>query len=181
MCPPPPHTLPIYTHTASPSPPPPPPPPPPPATHAPNVHRAAFTGCPAKRARNTSDHASRSPTFAGASGATDLVALGRPMLADPEWANKAKAGQAPGNFVRGGLAEGFVKMSPYGAAVSNAARARAEAAKAEILKGGFAVFRGGLKDNKGNVVVPVGKNYAETAIELESTSWLVEGVIGSTS
>ena len=98
-----------------------------------------------------------------------------------DFANKAKAGQAPGNFVRGGLAEGFVKMSPYGAAVSNAARARAEAAKAEILKGGFAVFRGGLKDNKGNVVVPVGKNYAETAIELESTSWLVEGVIGSTS
>ncbi len=28
-----------------------------------------------------------------ASGATDLVALGRPMLADPEWANKAKAGR----------------------------------------------------------------------------------------
>ncbi len=97
------------------------------------------------------------------------------------FAKDMKAGQAPGNFIRGGLAEGYVKMSPYGHAVSAEARTRAEAAKAEIMKGGFAVFKGGLKDNKGNVVVPPGTNYAETAIELESIGWLVEGVIGSTS
>jgi simple sugar transport system substrate-binding protein len=87
----------------------------------------------------------------------------------------------PGNFIRGGLADGYVKMSAYGPAVSAAAKTRAEAVKAEILKGGFSVFRGGLKDNKGNTVVPVGTNYVETAIELESIGWLVEGVIGSTS
>jgi basic membrane protein A len=83
------------------------------------------------------------------------------------------------NFVRGGLAEGFVKTSPYGPAVSAAAKAQADKVKAEMMQGGFAVFKGPLKDNKGNEVVASGKAYVETAIELESTNYLVEGVIGS--
>ena len=83
------------------------------------------------------------------------------------------------NFVRGGLAEGFVKMSPYGPAVSAEARARADAVKAEIMMGGYVVFKGPVKDNKGKIVVPAGSNYGETAIELESTNWLVEGIQGA--
>jgi basic membrane protein A len=90
-----------------------------------------------------------------------------------------KAGKPLENFVRGGLAEGFVKTSPYGPAVSAAAKEHTDKIKAEIMKGGFSVFKGPLKDNKGNVVVPAGKAYVETAIELESTDYLVEGVIGS--
>jgi simple sugar transport system substrate-binding protein len=70
-------------------------------------------------------------------------------------------------------------MSAYGPAVSAAAKTRAEAVKAEIMKGGFAAFSGPLKDNKGNTVVPAGKSLPETAVELESTNWLVEGVIGA--
>ena len=85
------------------------------------------------------------------------------------------------NFVRGGLAESFVKMSPYGAGVSAEARKHIDAVKAEIMKGGFAVIKGPLKDNKGNIVVPAGAAYPETAIELESMNYLVEGVIGSLS
>ena len=34
------------------------------------------------------------------------------------------AGEPLPNFVRGGLADGFVKMSPYGPAVGEAARKR---------------------------------------------------------
>ena len=83
------------------------------------------------------------------------------------------------NFVRGGLTEGFVKMSPYGPAVSDAARKQIDAVKAEILKGGYAVFKGPLKDNKGNLVVAADKAYQETAIELESMNYLVEGVVGA--
>jgi simple sugar transport system substrate-binding protein len=90
-------------------------------------------------------------------------------------------GKPLGNFVRGGLAEGFVKTSPYGPAVSAAAKAHTDKVKAEIMKGGFSVFKGPLKDNKGNTVVPAGKAYVETAIELESTNYLVEGVNGSIS
>ena len=93
----------------------------------------------------------------------------------------AQGGKPIPNFTRGGLAEGFVKMSPFGPALSDAGRKNVTAVKAEIMKGGYSVFKGPLKDNKGNVVVPAGKAYPETAIELESCNYLVEGVVGSTS
>ncbi len=85
------------------------------------------------------------------------------------------------NFVRGGLADGFIKMSPLGSSVSDAARAQFEATKAEILKGGFAAIRGPLNDNAGNVILTAGEALVETDIALESMGYLVEGVIGSTS
>lgn len=98
-----------------------------------------------------------------------------------DFAKKAQAGEKLGNFVRGGLKDGFVKMSPLGPAVSAEARTKFEATLAEMTKGGFSVFKDGLKDNKGNVVVAAGTSLAEDAIELESMGYLVEGVIGSTS
>jgi simple sugar transport system substrate-binding protein len=98
-----------------------------------------------------------------------------------EFAAAAMAGKPLGNFVRGGLAEGFVKTSPFGPGVSDASRKQIDAVKAEIMKGGFAVIKGPLKDNKGNAVVAAGAAYPETAIELESMNYLVEGVIGSIS
>jgi simple sugar transport system substrate-binding protein len=91
------------------------------------------------------------------------------------------AGKPLANFVRGGLPQGFVKMSPLGPAVPEAGRKQFAAVKAEIMKGGFAIIKGPMKDNKGNLVVPAGKVYPEDAIELESMGYLLEGVIGSTS
>lgn len=85
------------------------------------------------------------------------------------------------NFVRGGLADGFIKMSPLGPAVSDAARAQFEATKADIMKGGYAVFKGPLKDNTGGTIAADGEAFVETDIALESMNYLVEGVIGSTS
>ncbi|WP_289014285.1 BMP family ABC transporter substrate-binding protein [uncultured Methylobacterium sp.] len=90
-----------------------------------------------------------------------------------------QAGKAPPNFVRGGLPDGFVKMSPYGPAVSEEARKRADAVKAEMMKGGFAIIKGPLKDNKGNEIAGAGTALAENAAELEKTNYLVEGVKGS--
>lgn len=95
--------------------------------------------------------------------------------------DEAQTGKPLGNFVRGGLANGFVKTSPYGSMVGEAARSRADAVKAEMMKGGYAVIKGPLKSNKGTEVVASGKNYPETAIELESMDYLVEGVVGSTA
>ena len=66
-----------------------------------------------------------------------------------------------------------------GPALTEAGRKNVDAVKAEIMKGGFSVFKGPLKDNKGNVVIPAGKALPETAIELESCNYLVEGVNGS--
>jgi simple sugar transport system substrate-binding protein len=106
--------------------------------------------------------------------------------AEWNWANvykkfveAAQKGEPLPNFVRGGLAEGFIKTSAYGPAVSDAARKQVEAVKAEMMKGGFAVVKGPLKDNSGKEVVAAGKAYPETAPELESMNYLVEGVIGA--
>jgi simple sugar transport system substrate-binding protein len=98
-----------------------------------------------------------------------------------DFVNDMVAGKPLKNFVRGGLPEGFVKMSPLGPAVSEAARKQFEATKAEIMKGDFAIIKGPMKDNKGKVVVAAGKVYPENAIELESMDYLLDGVIGSTS
>lgn len=94
----------------------------------------------------------------------------------------ALAGRPHPNFLRGGLKEGYVKMSPYGPTVSAAARTHADAVKARMLAGSFDLFdggRAGLRDNKGATVIPAGKAYRQTDLELEKMNYLVEGVIGS--
>jgi simple sugar transport system substrate-binding protein len=85
------------------------------------------------------------------------------------------------NFSRGGLADGYIKMSPLGPAVTDAARAQFEATKAEIMAGGFAALKGPLNDNAGNQILAEGEALVETDIALESMGYLVDGVIGSTS
>jgi simple sugar transport system substrate-binding protein len=92
-----------------------------------------------------------------------------------------KKGEVPGNFVRGGLKAGYVRNSAYGPAVSDAAKAKADAAKAEIIGGTFAIFKGPLKDNKGNTVIAAGTSYTQTEPVLEGMNYLVEGVLGATS
>ncbi len=84
------------------------------------------------------------------------------------------------HLVRGGLRDKFCKLSPYGPAVSDEAKAAADQILAEFLEGSFLIYTGELKDNEGNVVIPEGEAYESTAVELEQTDWLVEGVIGST-
>ena len=91
----------------------------------------------------------------------------------------ARSGKPHPNFVRGGLKDGFVKMSPYGPAVSDAAKKQADGIKAQMVAGSFDIFKGPLKDNKGAVVIPAGKSMKQTDIELEKMNYLVEGVNGS--
>ena len=90
----------------------------------------------------------------------------------------ARSGKPHPNFVRGGLKEGFVKSSPYGAMVSEGARKNAEAVRAKMMAGTFDIFGGELKDNTGKVVIPKGKVFKQTDIALEGMNYLVEGVIG---
>ena len=111
-------------------------------------------------------------------------------LTGAEWAwgnvyktfvDKLLKGEPLPNFTRGGLADGFVKMSPLGKAVTPEAKKQFDATLAEMMKGGFSVIKGPLKNNKGAEVVAAGKAFPETAIELESMDYLVEGVVGSTT
>jgi basic membrane protein A len=82
------------------------------------------------------------------------------------------------NFVRGGLKDGFVKMSPYGKAVSDAAKKKADGIKAQMMKGEYVIFKGPLKDNTGKVVIPAGTSLKQTDPVLEQMNYLVEGVNG---
>ena len=90
----------------------------------------------------------------------------------------ARTGKPHLNFIRGGLKEGFVKTSPYGSMVTAAARNQGDAIKQKMLKGDFNIFSGEIKDNTGKVVIAKGTSLSQTAIELESMNYLVEGVIG---
>jgi simple sugar transport system substrate-binding protein len=90
----------------------------------------------------------------------------------------AQAGKPLVNFLRGGLKDGFVKPSAYGRAVSEAARKQADAAKAQMMKGDFVIFKGPLKDNTGKTVIAAGVAQKQTDVVLEQMNYLVEGVIG---
>ncbi|MDB5807194.1 MAG: bmp family protein [Betaproteobacteria bacterium] len=91
----------------------------------------------------------------------------------------AQTGKPHINFLRGGLKEGFVKMSAYGPGATPKARAMADDVKGKMVKGEFIIFKGGLKDNKGAVVIPAGKTLTQTDLELEKMNYLVAGVVGS--
>jgi simple sugar transport system substrate-binding protein len=89
----------------------------------------------------------------------------------------AQEGKPLENFMRGGLKDGFVKMSAYGKAAPEKARKNVDSVKAQMMKGDFVIFKAGMKDNKGNVVVA--KDSVQTELELEKMNYLIEGVIGA--
>lgn len=91
----------------------------------------------------------------------------------------ARAGKPHPNFLRGGLKEGYVKTSAYGAMVTDAAKKQADDIKAKMIAGTFDIFKGPLKDNKGKEVVAAGQVQKQTDLELEKMNYLVEGVMGS--
>lgn len=85
------------------------------------------------------------------------------------------------HLVRGGLKDSFLKLSPYGPAVSAEAKKDADAATARFKDGSMVVYKGELKDNTGKVVIPTGKAYKQQDVELEKINWLAAGVVGSVS
>ena len=91
------------------------------------------------------------------------------------------AGETIPNFYRGGLKEGLVKVSPYGAMVAEAARKHADDVKAKLLAGTYVIFKGPIADNKGKTAVASGVERGQTDPELEKMDYLVEGVVGATS
>ncbi len=89
-----------------------------------------------------------------------------------------QSGQSYPHLLRGGFKEGFITMSPYGAAVSDAAKAKADDAKAKLTDGSLVIYTGPIKDNAGKVVVPAGTVEKQTDLQLEKMNFLVEGVVG---
>jgi basic membrane protein A and related proteins len=86
------------------------------------------------------------------------------------------AGTWKSGHIRGGIESGYLTLAPFGPSVSAETKARIEKAKADIVAGKLAIFAGPLKDNAGKEVIPAGK---AGGIELlDTTNWLVEGVVG---
>lgn len=83
------------------------------------------------------------------------------------------------HIVRGGLKDGFLKLSDYGPAVTAEAKKDAEAAKEKFLSDNMIVYKGEIKDNTGKVVIPPGKDFKQQDGELEKMNWLVAGVVGN--
>ncbi|WP_437751250.1 BMP family ABC transporter substrate-binding protein [Sorangium sp. So ce1389] len=83
------------------------------------------------------------------------------------------------HLLRGGFKEGFVKLSPYGPAVSEEAKKKAEEAKEGLTEGTLTIFKGPIKDNEGKVVVAEAVEQKQTDIVLENMNYLVDGVLGS--
>jgi simple sugar transport system substrate-binding protein len=97
-----------------------------------------------------------------------------------DYVTMVQAGKAYPHLLRGGLKEGFVKLSPYGKAVSAAAKKKADEAKAKFMDGSMVIYKGPLKDNTGKIVIAAGETQKQTDIKLESMDYLVEGVVGKT-
>lgn len=94
------------------------------------------------------------------------------------WMQEAKSWP---HMRRGGLKEGLVRNSPYGAAVSEAARKNADEAAAKFRDGDFRIYSGPMKTNDGKVIIEAGKSYPSNDLWLESMDWFVEGVNGTTT
>jgi basic membrane protein A len=92
--------------------------------------------------------------------------------------DNAKKGVMSDHLVRGGFKEGFIKMSPYGAAVAEDTKKKADEAKARFMDDSFVIYKGPLKNNEGKEVIPAGTELKQRDIQLESMNYLVEGVKG---
>ncbi len=87
-------------------------------------------------------------------------------------------GQKLPNFERGGYDKDYVQNTAFGPGATGPAKAAAMAAIAD-LKANKPYVVGPVKDNKGKEVVAAGKAIDNYDIFLETTDFLVEGVIGS--
>ena len=94
-----------------------------------------------------------------------------------EWVQQVQKGEKLSTGRMGGLKAGFVRMSPYGPAVTEHARKAADAAQAKLLDGSLVIFKGPLKDNTGKEVIDAGIKLDLNDTKLQSMDYLVEGVV----
>lgn len=97
-----------------------------------------------------------------------------------EFLNEYKAGKNLSGLHRVGMREGVVAVAPYGPAVSEEAKKRAEEVKAAFMSTeGYVIFKGPLKSNNGDVILNAGEQLAQRDLTLERMDYLVEGIIGT--
>jgi basic membrane protein A and related proteins len=108
----------------------------------------------------------------------DWTSVYTKLIEDIHSGKKLMDGGIP-HVLRGGLKDGFCKMSDYGPAVSAEAKQAADAVKAKFMDGSMVIYKGQIKDNQGKVVVAASQEMKQLDPKLEEMNYLVEGVIGS--
>ncbi len=78
---------------------------------------------------------------------------------------------------RVGIEDPTIAVAPFGAAVTPETKKVVEEAEKAMRAGELKPFTGPIKDQKGKVVIPAGES--PDAAALESTDYLVEGVVGN--
>ena len=78
----------------------------------------------------------------------------------------------------GTLKDHFCQLSPFGPAVTPVMQYRILQAQRELLDGSRAIYRGPLRDNKGNIAIPAGKTISIQDPALDGMNWLLEGIEG---
>jgi basic membrane lipoprotein Med (substrate-binding protein (PBP1-ABC) superfamily) len=80
--------------------------------------------------------------------------------------------------IRGGIESDYVTLANFGPSVSEETKAKIAEAEAALVSGELKIFQGPILDNEGTVRIPEGE--AGGMELLDTTDWLVEGVIGQT-
>lgn len=85
------------------------------------------------------------------------------------------------NLIRGGFNIDMVKLSPFGAAVPDDVRKRVLDTKELMRTDNYPLYRGPIRDNKGNIVVADGQVIPNSDNDAKvKMNFLVEGTIGET-
>ncbi|HTF17190.1 MAG TPA: BMP family ABC transporter substrate-binding protein [Chryseolinea sp.] len=79
-----------------------------------------------------------------------------------------------------GMKDSVVMVAPYGPAVSEDAKKRADDVKKALMSNeGYVIFKGPLTSNTGRMILKYGESLKQTDIILERMDYLVDGVIGT--
>lgn len=98
-----------------------------------------------------------------------------PMMVD--LVKQVQAGTWKPSHVRGNLASGHAVLDPFGKAVPEAVAKKVLAEKAAIIGGTKVVWQGPITKQDGTIAAPAG--HKMTLQEIETTDYLIKGVVGS--
>jgi basic membrane protein A len=91
---------------------------------------------------------------------------------------EAKAGNFTNEEVNGDLKTGLVRLGPLNAKVPADVKAKVEEAQKKIESGELIVFKGPIKSNTGQTMLPSGKEWATPADVYKNMTFFVGGIIG---
>ena len=91
--------------------------------------------------------------------------------------NEVRSGTYKVGQIRQSMADGTVKLAPFGKAVPKDVQDQIAATQKKILAGEFQIFAGPIKDQSGAEKIKAGEKQPAVA-QLETMNYLVEGVTG---